>query len=68
MDERHWLPGSDGSVVNWPAFVAALRAVGYAGPFLYEVRPPAEAPTEALRRIAANYADLCRSAATGAEA
>lgn len=62
LDERHWLPGSAGGVVDWPAFLGALRAVEYAGPFLYEVRPPAEAPAEALRIIEANYADLCRSA------
>jgi sugar phosphate isomerase/epimerase len=59
LDERHWLPTNDGSVVDWPAFLGALRATGYDGPFLYEVRSPAEDPSEALRIIEANYAGLC---------
>jgi sugar phosphate isomerase/epimerase len=58
LDERHWLPGSAGGVVDWPAYLGALRATGYAGPFLYEVRAPAEDPSEALRIIEANYAGL----------
>ncbi|MHB0876030.1 MAG: sugar phosphate isomerase/epimerase family protein [Anaerolineae bacterium] len=33
-DERHWLPGQ--GIIDWAALVAALRRVGYAGPFLYE--------------------------------
>lgn len=35
LDERHWLPGE--GTANWPAMVAALREVGYSGPWNYEV-------------------------------
>ena len=34
IDEKHWLPGK--GVVDWPAFMAALRDVDYSGPFNYE--------------------------------
>ena len=37
IDERHWLPGEGKN--DWNAILAALRDVGYAGPFMYEVRP-----------------------------
>jgi sugar phosphate isomerase/epimerase len=60
VDERHWLPGSTGGVIAWPAVLGALRDVAYTGPFLYEVQPPAEIPAEALRIIEANYTGLCR--------
>ena len=36
IDERHWLPGEGKN--DWNAILAALQAVGYAGPFMYEVR------------------------------
>ena len=36
-DERHWLPGR--GTIDWPAVLEALSAVGYAGPFLFEVQP-----------------------------
>jgi len=35
LDERHWLPGE--GTADWPAMVAALREVGYHGPWNYEV-------------------------------
>ena len=37
IDERHWLPGEGKN--DWNAILAALRDVGYSGPFMYEVRP-----------------------------
>jgi sugar phosphate isomerase/epimerase len=67
LDERHWLPGSDGGVVDWPAYLGALRATGYTGPFLYEVRSPAPDPSEALRVIETNYARLCGLLPAGGE-
>ena len=35
VDERHWLPG-EGST-DWQVLIGALRAVGYRGPWLYEI-------------------------------
>ena len=35
VNERHWLPGE--GKLNWNAVVAALRQVGYSGPWLYEL-------------------------------
>ena len=58
-DERHWLPGDSRGVIDWSAFLAGLRDVGYAGPFLYELRPLAiaDVPTT-LRAIEDNYREL----------
>lgn len=56
LDERHWLPGSPQGVVDWPAFLGALRDCGYAGPFLYEVRMLDPDPPTTLRLIEENYA------------
>jgi sugar phosphate isomerase/epimerase len=55
-DERHWLPGDERGVIDWRAFLAGLRDVLYAGPFLYELRPLAiaDVPTT-LRMIEDNY-------------
>jgi len=38
VDERHWIPGS--GLIPWKAWVKALRAAGYAGPFMCEVGSP----------------------------
>lgn len=35
LNERHWLPGE--GKLDWQALLAALEAVGYSGPWLYEV-------------------------------
>jgi len=35
IDERHWLPGR--GINDWPAVIRALAAVGYAGPWMFEV-------------------------------
>ena len=66
-DERHWLPGSLGGVVDWPAFLGALRSGGYTGPFMYEVRNLGIPPTDALRQIEGNYREVIVPAATSAE-
>jgi len=58
VDERHWLPGAEGGVVDWTAFLGALRANGYGGPFLYEVRAPDPDPAVALRAVEDNYRRL----------
>ena len=36
INERHWLPGE--GKLDWNGVVDALRAVGYAGPWLYEIQ------------------------------
>ncbi|OQA84572.1 MAG: Inosose isomerase [Lentisphaerae bacterium ADurb.Bin242] len=43
IDERHWLPGM--GVIDWKAFLEALRDIGYTGPFNYEVKLNYEVPT-----------------------
>ena len=45
LNERHWLPGEGD--VNWPEVLSALREIGYAGPWLYEV---GYAPTKIIQR------------------
>lgn len=35
LNERHWLPGEGD--IDWQSVLAALREVGYSGPWLYEV-------------------------------
>ena len=48
-DERHWLPGE--GRLDWAAVLQALQAVGYTGPWLYEVsfaRPATLEPACAL--------------------
>jgi len=37
-NDQHWLPGPAG--MNWPAILAALREVGYAGIWMFEVSQP----------------------------
>ncbi len=66
IDERHWLPGSVDGVIDWIAFLGALRAAGYAGPFMYEVRSFSGDPAEALRRIETNYRDFILPAISAA--
>ena len=50
VDEQHWLPGT--GVVDWPAFMQALRDIDYVGPFIYEC---SFRPTERLRMVSENY-------------
>ena len=35
IDEKHWLPGE--GILDWQAVLAALREIGYRGPWLYEM-------------------------------
>lgn len=54
LDERHWLPGEGNT--DWPALVAALRVVGYHGPWNYEVSPdPNPNQTPSYTRTNAMY-------------
>ncbi len=55
VDERHWLPGQ--GVIDWKAFVSALRDINYAGPFNYEIKINAEKDIPGrLREISENFA------------
>jgi len=42
VDEKHWLPFS--GVINWPAFLHALKQINYQGPFNYELKSHTELP------------------------
>lgn len=35
-EERHWLPGP-GGIINWNSVIAELTAIGFEGPWMYEV-------------------------------
>ncbi len=61
-NERHWLPGEGDN--KWPEMIAALKEVGYCGPWLYELGY--KAPVTIERRdltahdFRANYDALMR--------
>ena len=50
QDERHWLPGN--GVIDWTDFYRRLRASGYKGVFMHEVRAGEDATPA---NIAARY-------------
>lgn len=54
VDERHWLPGT--GTVDWRALRASLEAVGYQGPWLYEVRSRYQDPLADAAMLAGNFA------------
>lgn len=59
VDEKHWLPGE--GVIDWPGFCAALREIGYTGPFNYEVRTDSAAtPAERIRCLEENFDALMK--------
>jgi sugar phosphate isomerase/epimerase len=49
IDEKHWLPGK--GVINWPAFMTALRNIDYRGPFNFEVSAPGDTPSARLAAL-----------------
>lgn len=54
VDEKHWLPGA--GVIDWGAFLNALRRVDYRGPFNYECGSlPGDSPAEKCRAIEHNF-------------
>lgn len=38
VDERHWIEGTPGGVIDWPAFYKGLKDCGYEGVFMHECR------------------------------
>ena len=53
VDEKHELPGR--GVLDWKAFMAALRAIDYRGPFNYEAKPDGATPAERFRSYENNF-------------
>ena len=53
LDEKHWLPGK--GVLDWPALIQALVAIGYPGPFTYECEVPGGSPAEKLACLRENF-------------
>jgi sugar phosphate isomerase/epimerase len=53
VDEKHWLPGK--GVLDWPAFMQALRAIDYKGPFTYECEVEGGSLAEKLAKLHANF-------------
>jgi len=58
INERHWLPGE--GKLDWNGVVNALRAVGYAGPWLYEI--PFNCPNTIIRPRDLTCADFAENA------
>lgn len=56
VDEKHMLPGE--GVIDWKAFVAALRKADYRGPFNYECRLFGENEAERIEMIEKNAREL----------
>ena len=54
VDEKHQMPGE--GVVQWGAFAAALREIGYEGPFNYEATPRGETVAEKIADLEENFA------------
>ncbi|NOZ21191.1 MAG: sugar phosphate isomerase/epimerase [Planctomycetes bacterium] len=57
VDEKHQLPGR--GVIDWRAFVGALRDIDYQGPFNYECKLDGETVEERIRSLEANVNWLC---------
>lgn len=59
-EEKHWLPFE--GVIDWPAFMTALREVGYNGPLIYEIAGNGKPLAEIIGDVIENYARLtgCR--------
>ena len=56
VDEKHWPPLR--GVIDWAAFLAALRAVGFSGPLHYEATLDGQTPAERLAFLENNYSQL----------
>ena len=56
VDEQHWPPLR--GVIDWPAFLSALRDVHFPGPFNYEAALDGQTPAERLAFLEGNYSQL----------
>ena len=59
VNERHWLPGE--GYIDWQELLNALKAVGYKGPWLYELGLDAPA---SIKRRTLTYKDFYDNAIT----
>ena len=53
VDEKHWAPGE--GVIDWAAFMQALRDIDYQGPFNYEAKFPGDTVAERFAALEANF-------------
>jgi sugar phosphate isomerase/epimerase len=53
IDEKHELPGR--GVLDWGAFMQALRDIDYSGPFNYECKIEGETVAERIQALTENY-------------
>ena len=53
VDEKHWLPGN--GVLDWPAFMQALREINYQGPFTYECAVDGDSLAAKLAKLRDNF-------------
>ena len=58
VDEKHWMPGE--GVIDWKGFVAALRRIGYAGPYNYECKLYGDTAAERVAGFERNFDELMR--------
>ncbi|MEW6355268.1 MAG: sugar phosphate isomerase/epimerase family protein [Planctomycetota bacterium] len=57
VDEKHQTPGT--GVIDWKAFLRALRDIAYAGPFDYECKLEGDTVEERINRLETNFDWLC---------
>ena len=56
VDEKHWPPLR--GVIDWTAFLSALRTAGFSGPINYEAVLDGGTPVERLAFLEANFSQL----------
>jgi len=56
IDEKHWPPFR--GVINWKAFLLALKDINFSGPIHYQAVLDGETPTEKLAFLEENFAEL----------
>ena len=59
INERHWMPGEGD--IEWQPVLAALREVGYNGPWLYEIGLETPKTIERRNLVIADFADNARA-------
>jgi sugar phosphate isomerase/epimerase len=61
VDEKHWPPRR--GVIDWAAFLQALRDIHFSGPFHYEATLDGQTPAERLAFLEDNYSQLVSGSA-----
>ena len=57
IDEQHWLPGT--GVNNWAEIIRSLNAIGYSGPWMYEVQLKQNGKMFTPMELMDNWNKLC---------